>query len=256
MNRSIIKKKSWLFFGLLLFSLLSFPGLSQSPDPLLKKLATEFDSLSGNQSRKLLYIQTSKGIYEPSEDLWFKAYILNSQTFAPSILSKTLYVQMFNEATRKVVWQEKYEIQDGFTDGHIYLNDSLSVGDYLIAAYTGGSFYNDDQELKSVRRVCIRKEIRPNYDGWIEPVKVPAKKQEVIQFGTFPEGGNLIAGTENRLAFKAVKSGGSPVYVKGTLFEDTIPLLAFESTHAGMGSEVHSLAWQKISYKSFRACHR
>ena len=238
MNRSISKKKGWLFYGLLLFSFLplTLPSLSQSPNTQIEKIASDFDSLYHNHPKELIYIQTSKGIYEPSEDLWFKAYILNSQTFTSSMLSKTLYVQMFNETTKKVVWQEKYEIQNGFTDGHIYLYDTLSVGDYLIAAYTGRSFYDDDQELKSVRRVCIRKEIRPNYDGWIEPVKMPAKTKEVIQFGTFPEGGNLIAGAENRLAFKAVKSGGSPVDVKGTLFEDTIPLLAFESIHAGMGS--------------------
>ena len=167
MNQSISKKQRLLFFALLLCSFLPFPGLSQSSNPQIEKLAARLDSLSRNNPQELIYIQTNKGIFEPSEDLWFKAYILNSQTFAPSNLSKTLYVQMFNETTKKVVWQEKYEVQDGFTDGHIYLNDSLSVGDYLIAAYTGGSFYNDDQELKSVRRVCIRKEIRPNYDGWI-----------------------------------------------------------------------------------------
>ena len=141
---------------------MSFQGWSQSTDPLIKRLATGLDSLSRNNPQELIYIQTSKGIYEPSEDLWFKAYILNSQTFAPSPLSRTLYVQMFNEVTNKVVWQEKYEIQNGFTDGHIYLYDTLSVGDYLIAAYTAGSFYDDGQELKSVRRVSLRKEIRPN----------------------------------------------------------------------------------------------
>jgi hypothetical protein len=237
MNRLISEKKSWLFFGLLLFSFLPFPGRSQSPNSQMEKLAGQLDSLSGKLPLEIIYIQTSKGIYEPLEDLWFKAYLLNPQTFAPSSMSRTLYLQMFNENTKRVVWQEKYEVQNGFVNGHVYLQDTLSVGDYLLAAYTGSSFFGDSSEMKTVRRIQLRKELKQNYDGWIEPVglTVPSKNR-TIHFITFPEGGNLVAGISNKLAFKAVNSDGTPVDVQGTLFEDTIPLLTFKSSHAGMGS--------------------
>ena len=61
-------------------------------------------------------------------------------------------------------------------------------------------------------------------------------KDNPIQFTTFPEGGNLVSGLENRVAFNAVKYNGEPVDVKGTLFEDGNPILDFNSLHAGMGS--------------------
>jgi hypothetical protein len=122
-------------------------------------------------------------------------------------------------------------------DGHVYLQDTLSVGDYLLAAYTGHSFFSDSSEMKAVRRILIRKELKPNYDGWIEPVNLTVQsKKKTIQFNTFPEGGNLVAGITNKLAFKAVNTDGTPVDIQGTLFEDTIPLLTFKSAHAGMGS--------------------
>jgi hypothetical protein len=237
MNRSISKSKCRLFFGLLLFSYLSFPGLSQSANSKTEKLAGQMDSLAKNGPAQLVYIQTSKGIYELLEDLWFKAYLLDSHTFAPSSLCQTLYLQMLNENTKQVVWQEKYGVQNGFVDGHVYLQDTLSVGDYLLAAYTGYSFFRDSSEMKAVRRIQIRKDLKPNYDGWIEPVNLPVKsKKETIQFNTFPEGGNLVSAISNKLAFKAVNSEGMPIEVQGILFEDTVPLLNFKSAHAGMGS--------------------
>ena len=61
--------------------------------------------LSGYPS-ECIYLQTSKGIYEAGEDLWFKAYQLDVQTFGLSDKSKTLYLQMINP-NDSVVWQEK-----------------------------------------------------------------------------------------------------------------------------------------------------
>lgn len=203
----------------------------------MEKLAGQMDSLAKKGPSQLIYIQSSKGIYEPLEDLWFKAYLLDSRTFAPSSLCQTLYLQMLHENTKKVVWQEKYEVQNGFVDGHVFLQDTLSAGDYLLAAYTSNSFFGDSSDLKSICRIQIRKELKPNYDGWIEPVNLPVKsKKGPIQFNTFPEGGNLVAGIQSKIAFKALNEDGAPLDIQETLFEDSIPLLSFKSAHAGMGS--------------------
>ncbi len=65
---------------------------------------------------------------------------------------------------------------------------------------------------------------------------VPCKKGSPVQFGIFPEGGNLVSGIPDKLAFKAVNIDGNPINVKGILFEDDKPMLEFKSIHAGMGS--------------------
>ena len=69
--------------------------------------------MSGYPS-ECIYLQTSKGVYKAGEDLWFKAYQLDVQTFGLSDKSKTLYLQMINPKD-SVVWQEKY--QDGIANG-------------------------------------------------------------------------------------------------------------------------------------------
>ena len=65
---------------------------------------------------------------------------------------------------------------------------------------------------------------------------VPNKKGNPIQFGVFPEGGNLVTGIKSKLAFNAVNIDGFPLDVKGTLYENDKPLVEFNSVHAGMGS--------------------
>jgi hypothetical protein len=302
-----------IFLKILLF----LPLLAQSYSPQQIELAERLDSLSKNAPPELAYIQTSKDIYETGEDLWFKVYLLDAQYLVPSEMSKTLYLQLLNESDNKAVWQEKYEIRDGFADGRVYLDNGLSEGDYLLAAYTANSIFNDSMEFYSVRRIRIKKDMnyRPalrvtfdktyynendtvrlffspsseqgdslfaeinailqrgnkklekektttsvqgkaligfhpqdtressqvsisiKYKDHTESLIIPVpKKNNSMQFSTFPEGGELVSGIRSKLAFKAVNINGEPIDIKGTLFEDNTPLLGFSSTHAGMGS--------------------
>ena len=300
------------------FFLISFSGFCQPNDLIKTSLVSRFDSLAKNCLQEQVYLQTSKDIYEAGEDLWFKAYILNSQFFIPSPLSKTLYLQVVNEETRVAIWQEKYEVINGFANGHVFLQDTLSEGDYLLEAFTGHSFFSDSSEFKAVRKITVKKDMEPHpsfsatfdkffynpgdsiqmtitslsednkpmyavFDATLysdgkeiiqkhavtsqdgqakfdfvsegigdklrvvtqisyldkEETKtfmVSCKKGSPVQFATFPEGGNLVAGLPCKIAFKAVNIDGEPLDVVGTVFENDKPLLDFKSVHAGMGS--------------------
>ncbi len=304
---------------LFLFLLLLFiSGIYAQNNSELNGLLKDNSTLSQINVSELIYIQTSKGIYETGEDLWFKAYILDAQHFIPSGLSKTLYLQLINEETRQVFWQEKYEILKRFADGHVFLQDTLPEGIYLLMAFTPNSFFNDSSEFESSRRIIVKKDMKPRVsvvakfnqqsfgandtvcinvwalseqskplyaeitielvkgneilenvktitdkegratirfrpantspglkvvlrvkhtDG-IENIELPVTfhKGSPIQFSTFPEGGYLVSGLKNELAFKAVNINGEPVEIEGTLFENGVLLLRFKSVHAGMGS--------------------
>ncbi|MCK9640124.1 MAG: hypothetical protein M0R39_09470 [Prolixibacteraceae bacterium] len=154
-------KRALFFFLLLVSLLLSFPCFSQPNHPVLKDLAGRLHALAQNSPPELIYIQTSKGVYEAGEDLWFKAWLLDTHSFAPSILGHTLYLQMVSENTNRVVWQEKYEVKNGFAAGHVFLRDSLSEGDYLLEAYTPHSFFNDSTEFCATRKVKVKKDMKP-----------------------------------------------------------------------------------------------
>lgn len=194
-------------------------------------LVDQIESLASHYPSESIYLQTSKGIYETEEDVWFKAYILNAQSFIPSIQSQTLFVQLINDH-HTVVWQEKYEIENGFVDGHIYLQDSLHAGNYTLAAYSSHSLYESPKEFNAVRLLKVVKKIS-------ETKEVSKEKQhDGLDFRMFPEGGDLISGIRSKLAFKAVNSKGNPVDISGILLEDDKPILEFNSEYAGMGSFV------------------
>lgn len=177
---------------------------------------------------ELIYLQTSKGIYETGEDLWFKAYQLNSQSFAFSNQSQTLYLQMINNKD-SIVWQEKYPVENGMVFGHVYVGEKLADGDYFLEAYTRHSFHNDTTGIMSSRKVRIVKNIAHDNQQSEDVGK------DSLRFDVFPEGGNLISGLPSRVAFKVTNGKGYPVEVKGTLYQDDTPVTLLESSHDGMG---------------------
>ncbi len=304
------------FLLLISINLLTITAWAQSYNNQQIQLAEQLESLSKNVAPELAYIQTSKDIFETGEDLWFKVYLLDSHTLCPSELSKTLYLQLLSESTKKAAWQEKYEIQNGFSNGRVYLASTLAEGDYILTAYTPNSFFNNTSEYYAIKKIkviadltyrpsitakfdkpfynrndTIRIKLSPlsaqrdslyaeitatlkhgikkmdkkqtttngsgkttiifppqdsgnglqvainiKYKDRTESLILPvATKSNPLQFTTFPEGGNIISGILNNLAFKAVNIAGEPVDIKGTLFEDNTPLLEFRSKHAGMG---------------------
>jgi hypothetical protein len=196
---------------------------------VIDSFVTQFESLASNQPAEMIYLQTGKGIYETGEDLWFKAYLLDAQTHYLSGRSQTLYLQMVSESNGQAVWQEKYPIENGIADGHVYVQDTLSAGNYFLEAYTHYSFYGDSTEFSALRRVKIQKDISQSDTAKTLPTA------EGFRFETFPEGGNLIAGISSKLAFKATDGHGYPVDVSGALYQDDTLLLEFASVHAGMG---------------------
>ena len=220
--------------SIILITAIFLPARAQTESTQQTDLVERLNKRVNNSPSELAYIQTNKDIYETGEDLWFKVYLLNAQYLIPSVLSKTLYLQLFKEDTKKVIWQEKYEILDGIADGQVYLDSKLSEGDYLIAAFTSNSFFDDTSEFKAIRRIKIIQDVNSS------PLLVSKSTAPVsfsrIQFTALPEGGNLVSGIPGKVAFKAVNIKGEPEEVQGTLFEDSSSILEFKSMHAGMGS--------------------
>ncbi|MBC3757973.1 hypothetical protein H7U19_06130 [Hyunsoonleella sp. SJ7] len=203
---------------------------SQVNRNVIDTMADNFQKLTDNQSLDNIYLQTSKDIYETEDDLWSKAYILDAEHLIPSQKSKTLYVQLINKETQQAVWEEKYEIENGFVDGHIYIQNSLKTGQYVLVAYSEHSYFENQKALYALKKVHIVKNIK-------EYIKATSIKNDTIsQFSLFPEGGYLVSGLENKLAFKAINNEGLPVEFSGTLYENSLPIFNIKSAHAGMGS--------------------
>src|ERR1035437_6718301 len=252
----IIERTLLLFTAFILFTTVE----AQTYSPQQIKLAERLDSLADNAPPESAYIQTSKDIYETGEDLWFKVYLLNSHTFSPSELSKTLCLQLVKEDTKKAVWQEKYEIEDGFSNGRILLKEDMDEGNYLIEAFTANSFFADASEFTAIRKVKVIKDIThlrqikaefdKQYYSSTDSIKVkllPVFQKDTSKIditATLKLCGDVQSvfqttmklNEEKELSFKAVNISGEPVNVNGALYKNDSIELEFSSTHVGMGS--------------------
>ncbi|KGO84624.1 hypothetical protein Q765_20615 [Flavobacterium rivuli WB 3.3-2 = DSM 21788] len=223
---------SWIVWATLLFltSVTDAQEANSVPDIISNRL----ENITANHTREEVYLQTSKDIYETSEDLWFKGYVLNSQFFTPSQNTKTLYVSLLQMPHKKVVWEEKYAVKNGFTDGHIYIQDTLQPGEYALVAQTGFSVNADDNEIKSVKKIVIIKSIDALKEK--SQAETAAVQTDSIDFQFMPEGGHLVAGITSKVAFKSVDNKGNPVEVKGVIYNGTKAMFSIASYHGGMGS--------------------
>jgi len=213
----------------ILIILFYVPIYSQTTD-LAARFIHDLDSKTIGMASDLLYIQTSKGIYETEEDVWFKVYALDAQFLEPSNRSNTLYLELVEEGTRKVVWQEKYEIVEGVSEGHLFLDASLVPGPYLLLALTATSYTPTCGTQPAMRKLQI-------IDN-VSSIKTAdhVDSLNMGSFGLFPEGGHLVSGLHSKVAFKCTAENALPIEVVGTLFRDSVPLLDFNSSHAGMGT--------------------
>lgn len=212
---------------------LSRPSISQVTRTNIDKLANQLDSFTQKKIQTSLYLRTSKDIYIAGEDLWFSAFILHAADFILSPLDKTLYLQLQQVGSDSVLWQEMYPVSNGLSAGHVYLPQTLTGGDYLLKGYTVHSFFTGQSYYYAIARIRVVN----------EPREIRSRKQspgvaskDSIQFQVFPEGGNLVADVQNRIAFKAVNKAGYPVAINGTLLKGETPVLNFRDEHAGMGS--------------------
>jgi TonB-dependent SusC/RagA subfamily outer membrane receptor len=112
----------------------SFSAFITDDDPfteLLKKL----EEFTKKYPQEKVYLHLDKPYYAVGDNIWFKAYVVDSRTSEPSTLSKILYVELINEKD-SVKRQIKLPMQSGITWGDFKLTDSLNEGNYRIRAYT------------------------------------------------------------------------------------------------------------------------
>lgn len=125
------KTQITLFFALILVVFTAFKIDGDPFADLLKRL----DEYTNKYAQEKVHLHLDKPYYAIGDDIWFKVYVTNTKTAAPSVLSKIVYVELINEkdSVKKTV---KLPLLSGISWGDIRLTDSLSEGNYRIRAYT------------------------------------------------------------------------------------------------------------------------
>lgn len=169
------------------------------------------------------YLHYDKSSYSPGETIWFKAYLLNE--VAPATESKNFYIDWIDDKGN-IIQHTIAPLITGITNGQFDVPAGYK-GNYIgVKAYTSWML-NFDSSFIYRKTINIL-----NRDSLKMPQKIVLKP--VLQF--FPEGGDVIAGLTNKIAFKAIDQWGRPVKIKGTVVgADGKTIDSLHVQHDGMG---------------------
>ncbi len=172
------------------------------------------------------YIHTDRKYYAPGETVWFQAYLSAGKFNEPSPLSNNIYVELYS-SEKRLIDQKLVRADGGFGNGAFNLSDSLQSGSYVLRAYTNWMRNFNKAFFFEKELIVIAN------DPAITPVSTTANDID-LQF--FPEGGNLVQGVPNQVAFKAIDASGKGVPVSGTVYDnDGLEIAQLAVQHDGMG---------------------
>jgi hypothetical protein len=192
-------------------------------DGLIKK----FDEYRSQTFQEKIYIHLDRPSYIVGETAWFKIYLTDGYSHFPSELSKVAYLEFLDKYNVSVL-QTKVEVKQGFATGSLYLPPTLNSGNYTVRAYTNW-MKNYSAEFYSTKIVSI-----VNTFKTFDPDKKKSDASYEIQF--FPEGGNLIEGVKNNVAFKVADTNGNGVTIDGLVFNQQNDTIAkFKPHRFGIG---------------------
>ncbi len=190
-----------------------------------EQIAIGLNNWNNNYPQEKVFLQVHKKNYVSGEDIWFKTNCTYNNK--PTFLSRIIYVELVNESG-EVIDKKMYKIDSlGSSHGNFFISKKQQSGNYSINAYTLWMLNFSDFVAK-----------QPIYIyGADYTKKIYSKINEKVVVNFFPEGGNLIAGIKNKVAFKITNQFGMPLNLEGTIVSNTNSIVTkFYTKHDGMGT--------------------
>ncbi len=174
-------------------------------------------------SPERVYIHYDKSAYSTGETIWFKAYMMNE--VVPADESKTLYIDWIDDKGNLLLHAVS-PLVEAVTNGQFEIPVEYKGKSLHVRAYTKWMLNFDSAFIYNKEIPVLTK----------EKTAADSKNKIIPSIRFFPEGGDIIAGIPNKIAFKANDQWGRPVKAKGIVVnsqgktEDKI-----NTIHDGMG---------------------
>ena len=231
-------------------------ALAQSPTTL-QGWAERLEKFGKSIPQEQVFVHMDNNCYFLGDTIYYKAYVRRSDTGAPSRISGVLYAELLNQ-DGYLVQRQQLELQNGQVHGSFVLEDTLYGGYYELRAYTrwqlnwgitehahnklseqwfyskrmAKDYYRDYEKLYSRVFPVFDKPKEPGdffHEMTLRPLRRQSKVDETSpkpKLQLFPEGGNLVAGVPNRVAFEATSNEGLHLEGKVTVTEGSSNVVA------------------------------
>ncbi len=233
----------------------------------LDDIRTTLEKSSSSRVQEKVFLHTDNSCYFVGDTLWYKAYVVRADDLRPTHLSKILYVELLSPDGLLVERQNILVNSKGYTCGQFVLQDSLYSGYYELRAYTrwmlnfnvrqhrfsrhdSWAFYNKqmaadyfriwDGLYSRVLPVYSKPETAGDYADrrmYQRPkTRIAKPKKDRLTVTFYPEGGNLVRGVENRVAFDIVDQLGEAQNIEGRLSTADDKSIELRPDYMGRGS--------------------
>lgn len=213
----------------------------------LQSFVVSMNNFNRQYPQEKVYLHLDNTGYFMGETIWFKAYVVRADKNKLTDISGVLYVELV-DPTGEIIRTEKVKITNGTGSGYLILTDFLNSGFYEIRAYTrymtnwdsGGIFSRvipilnapkkeGDYSDRTMDVFSYEKRLPNNRD---EQVKEEEKKMNV---SFYPEGGHLVQGVENRVAFSITDETGAHFESTGWLEDNGTRVAEVSTLREGRG---------------------
>ncbi len=195
-------------------------------------ILNQLKDFNADRVAEKVYLHFDKPYYALGDTIYFKAYVTMGERHEPGRISGVLHADLIN-GKNKIQQSLKLKLHAGTAWGDFVLSDTLPVGNYRVRAYTRWMLNNGadnffDQTLRvgsAINNKVFESALRGN--------SIVNQKAN-IQF--FPEGGELLEGIDNKVAFKISSNNGAGLDATGVLTDNAgRQITTFKSSHLGMG---------------------
>lgn len=101
----------------------------------LKTFVRNIDNFNRLFPQEKVYLHLDNTGYYMGDSIWYKAYVVRTDSGRPSHLSHVLYVELV-DPFGNVLEQQKRPIKDGQAYGNLKMHKSMTDGFYEVRAFT------------------------------------------------------------------------------------------------------------------------
>ncbi len=220
---------------------------------LLMNRAIVMSNFGKSLPQEKVFMHLDNTSYYQGDKIWFQCYVVTADKNKPTDLSKTLYVELLNPEGN-VIEKHTLPIVNGRCHGDFSLvHLPFHSGFYEVRAYTRYMVnFGEETIFSRVFPVFDLPEVEGNYTErkMIHMKSINAKykvnreiekREKSVNVKFYPEGGDLVAGLQSRVAFEATNANGTPINVEGKIVSATGEEVAsLKVNHEGRGSFLYT----------------
>lgn len=218
-----------------------------------REIVREVVKYTRDYPQEKIYVHTDKPYYAAGDTIWFRVYLADAVTNENVHRSRYVYVELLDNRADTLMQRAMVQRDSNNVYANaLILPRGMRSGNYTLVAYTQWMrnfgkemfFYKQisitgrggDYQLNEDDETGEQTEEEIMIAGGHKKENYREKNLNEISMSVMPEGGHLIVGKKQRLAFKVVGNNGYGVDVNVKLVrQDGVVLAREKSKHLGMG---------------------